>query len=62
MSTEYGTPFEAITPWKMESLIRTANVYKKLHPKLPDPMRIDAVSVWWKDGEPVIEVMKNISA
>ena len=60
-SDKFGTPFDAITPWKVNFLIRTANVYKLLHPKLPDAMRIDAVSVSWIKGEPVIQLMKNIS-
>ena len=60
-SDRFGTPFDAITPWKVNFLIRTANVYKVMHPKMPDAMRIDAVSVSIVDGEPKVELMKNIS-
>ena len=44
-SNAYGTPFEAITPFKLHSLVRTAQFYKQLNPKLPDSLRIDAISV-----------------
>jgi putative endonuclease len=60
-STYFGTPFEAITSWKMEALIRTSQVYKALHPKLPDLMRIDAVSVAITQGGEIVELLKDIS-
>ncbi|HLD01917.1 MAG TPA: YraN family protein [Patescibacteria group bacterium] len=44
-SEAFGTPFEAITFWKMRALQRAAEFYKHTHPKLPDAMRIDVVSV-----------------
>lgn len=44
-SNSFGSPPEAITPWKLKSIIRTAQFYKLIHPNLPDSMRIDAVSV-----------------
>lgn len=62
-SNNYGTPFEAITPFKLRSLVRTAQFYKLLNPKLPDQMRIDAVSVLLDySGNPSsMEHMENIS-
>lgn len=61
-SNDFGTPFEAITPWKLKTLIKTAIFYKALHPKLPDALRIDAVSVKLKDSSVLeIEHLKNIS-
>ncbi len=44
-SNAYGTPLEQITYHKLKTLIKTAQFYKVLNPKLPDEMRIDAVSV-----------------
>lgn len=43
--SKYGTPEEAITPWKLQTLVRSAQYYKLRHPSLPDLMRIDAVCV-----------------
>lgn len=59
----YGQPFESITPWKLRSVIKTAQFYKMIHPKLPDRMRIDAISVkLFGRGRPdFIEHIQNIS-
>lgn len=42
---QYGTPAEAVTPWKLRSLTRAAEYFKLLHPTLPDAMQIDVVAV-----------------
>lgn len=62
-SNKFGRPIEAITPWKLKSLIRVAQYYKLTHAKLPEIMRIDAISIMLaNDGKPVeIEHFKNIS-
>jgi putative endonuclease len=62
-SHEFGTPLEAITPWKMRSLIKSAEFYKVKHPHLPDSLRIDAVGIMLKNDNTVgsIELVKNIS-
>ena len=62
-TSEFGSPLEAITPWKLRSLIKTAHFYKLKHPALPDNMRIDAVSVRVDDSGRIlsIELVKNIS-
>ncbi len=61
-SDEFGTPFEAITYFKLKSVIKTAQVYKLSHKNLPDAMRIDAIAVTI-DGtsDPVVEHLENIS-
>lgn len=61
----FGTPLEAISFFKLRSLVRTANVYKYTRNNLPEAMRIDAIAVKFLDPEGVdfeIEHMKNISS
>lgn len=61
-SDNFGTPFEAITPWKLKPLIRTAQFYKSSHKGLPMEMRIDAIGVKVKENQiESIEHIKNIS-
>ena len=61
-SNQFGTPLEQITYWKLKSLVKAAQYYKITHPKLPDLMRIDAVSVKMFAGENInVEHIKNIS-
>lgn len=62
-SDDFGNPLEAITPWKLQSLIKTAQYYKLTHRNLPDPLRIDAIGIkLTSDGEvEKIELIKNIS-
>lgn len=61
-SNAFGTPLEAITYFKLKSLIKTAEYYKMTHRNLPESLRIDAVSVIL-NGNVVksIELTKNIS-
>lgn len=62
-SAQFGTPFEAIDPSKLRTLIKCANYYKYiLHPELPGDMRIDAIGVI-VNGQEVksIEQIENIS-
>ncbi len=62
-SNAYGTPFEAISYFKLKSLLKTAEFYKVLNPKLPDTMRIDAISVMLDNSNNLssIEHIENIS-
>jgi putative endonuclease len=62
-SGDYGTPLEAIGYYKLRALIKATQFYKMKHPKLPDLMRIDAVSVLLNDEGQLmdIELVKNIS-
>ncbi|KKS39659.1 MAG: hypothetical protein UV61_C0014G0016 [Candidatus Gottesmanbacteria bacterium GW2011_GWB1_43_11] len=43
--TPFGTPEEAVTPWKIRSLVRTAEYFKMLHPTTPAQMQIDVVAI-----------------
>lgn len=62
LTSEFGTPFDAITPWKMQALIRTAEFFKATHTNLPSLMRIDAVGITLEADGSVsnIEHMENI--
>lgn len=42
---KFGTPEEAITPWKLHSLTRSVQYYKLLHPNPSETMRIDVVAI-----------------
>ncbi|TSC53980.1 MAG: putative endonuclease, partial [Microgenomates group bacterium LiPW_16] len=43
-SKKFGPPEEAVTPWKLKSIIKTAYYFKMLHPELPESLRIDVVA------------------
>lgn len=62
-SNKFGTPFEAISPSKLRTLLKTAQLYKYvLHPELPDNMRIDAIGVVTAKGEvEEIEHLENVT-
>lgn len=50
-SVSFGLPEEAITSWKIRSIIKTAQYFVLLNPRLPDSLRIDAVAVELRDGK-----------
>ncbi len=62
-STQFGTGFEAITPWKLTALIKSAQFYKVTHKNLPEEMRIDAISVLLASDNSLknLEHMENIT-
>lgn len=62
-SNNFGEPLEAIGYYKMRALIKATQFYKMKHPRLPDLMRIDAVSVLINDDGQLldIELVKNIT-
>lgn len=61
-SNQFGSPLEAISYWKLKSLIKTAQYYKMTHRNLPESLRIDAVAVILNGHEVQnIEFTKNIS-
>lgn len=62
-STQFGTPLEAISYWKLKALVRAAQVYSMTHPRLRRAQRIDAIGVMIaRDGEVLsIELVKNVS-
>lgn len=42
---KFGTPLESINYFKLKALRKSLMFYKSSHPKLPDLLRIDAVTV-----------------
>lgn len=60
-SKKFGLPVEAVTPFKLNSIVKTLNYYKLLHPELPESLRIDVVSVDLEDKTPKIELIKNVT-
>lgn len=60
----YGSPFEQISYFKLKALKKTAQFYKLLNPKLPDALRIDAVSVLldYSGNASNIEHIENITS
>lgn len=58
-NVSYGIPLESIGYTKLQAMRRTALAYKSFHPKLPEQMRLDAVSVLLYDA-PEISLIKNI--
>ncbi len=62
-SYAYGSPLEAITYFKLKTIIKTAEFYKMLNPNLPDQMRIDAISVMLDNNSNLVNIehIENIS-
>lgn len=60
-SSKFGSPLEAITYYKLKSIVKTAQFYKITHRNLPSLMRIDAVSVDLSSQDPKIEHVENVS-
>jgi putative endonuclease len=60
--SDFDRPEEAMTPWKIRTLMRAAELYKLYHPDLPDFMRIDFVGIVFKNNNPIeINLIKNIT-
>lgn len=63
-SKQFGPPEEAVTPWKIRSIIKTAQYFQMLHPKLPESLRIDVVAITLaSNGKPEeIKLIKNVTS
>ena len=63
IGNKFGTPEEAITPWKLHSLVKSCQYYKLFHPDLPDALRIDVVTVFFKSAEEMDKInwYKNVT-
>jgi putative endonuclease len=62
-SQKFGSPEEAVTPWKIRHIIRAGQYYKLLHPDLPGAMRLDVVAISLSSrGElEKLEIIKNVT-
>lgn len=61
-SNAFGYPLESITPWKLKTVIKTAEYYVLTHKNLPKRLRIDAISIMLSGNEtPLIEHIENIT-
>lgn len=62
---EYGPPEEAVTHRKIKSIVKTGQYYKLLHPKLPEALRIDVVTIDFTKAQPIesaeVKLIKNIT-
>ncbi len=55
----FGTPFEAVHPHKQRQIIRAAQRYLSENRLQERNARFDVVGVWWDDGQPHCELIKN---
>lgn len=62
-SRAFGLPIESISYFKLQLLMRTAQLYKQFHPKLPGSMRMDAIVITLSKNEEVLEIehVENIT-
>lgn len=58
-SSKYGLPAEAVTPFKLRKILKTAHYYKLTHPNTPELMRIDVVAVQEGGG---IKLYENVTS
>jgi putative endonuclease len=50
----FGKPEEAVTPWKLREVVKTAEYYKLTHDNLPDLMRIDVIGIELDEDDKVV--------
>lgn len=60
-SSEFGDPLEAITYFKLKSIVKAARFYKLIHQNFPESLRIDAISVFINGKSEAINHVENIS-
>jgi putative endonuclease len=62
-SNAFGTPFEAITYFKLKSLLKTAEYYSQTHNNLPKSLRIDAIGIMLDSNNHLLKIdhIENIS-
>lgn len=62
-SRQFGSPIEAITPWKIQHLIKSAAVYANMIDWGNRPYRLDALSIDYSTSadNPDISLLKNLT-
>lgn len=63
ISKQFGLPEEVITPFKLQSLKKTIDFYRVIHPDISEPLRIDLVGITLTPENLIeeIKLIKNIS-
>ena len=61
-SLEFGYPEEAVTQSKIVTIAKVGEYYSKLHPNLPQSLRIDVLAIGPKDqsGHLRLRLFKNV--
>ncbi len=54
---QFGTPEEAITPWKLREVIQTSQYYVSRHPELPQALRVDVVGIVLREDMTVLSLL-----
>lgn len=60
-SKKFGAPEEAVTPWKLRSIIKAGEYYKLLHPNTPTLLRIDVVALEMEESKGSARIIKNVT-
>lgn len=62
-SEEFATIRESIAPWKLKTIVKTAQFYKLIHPDFPESLRIDAIFILLSENKSVdrLEHVENIT-
>lgn len=55
----FGTPFDAVTRHKRRQITRVAQHYLLRHRLTDRDVRFDVVGIWWDDGAPRCELIRN---
>lgn len=57
--TDHGSPFDAVSRYKQRQMTRVAQRFLASRRLLERPARFDVVGIWWNDGEPRCELIRN---
>jgi putative endonuclease len=60
-NSKFGLSREAVSPFKLRTLIRSAQLYQTKFPNLPPSSRIDLVAIDIIDDKVSIELIRNIT-
>jgi putative endonuclease len=55
----FGSPFEAVDRRKQGQVSRAAQYFLTVHRLHDRAARFDVVGVWWEDGRPICELVRN---
>lgn len=60
---QFGVPEEAVTPWKIQKIIKTGDYYLTLRPNRLDGPRVDVVAIEFGDNGQVTrkELIRNVT-